>query len=161
MTTSLAAQHDSLSPIFDSLRSWLPGSARPVGRSIDAINEPSIEQWRDTGTSTVLFSTRALSLLKRFYTFRSSVSVETFLGTHPFLAKMLIDLHGQLEHFFPESSLVLDISADPEAEYLVVYVVTDSTAPEAIERLERFDDGYWLDHHHQAQGKLIVNVEFA
>jgi hypothetical protein len=160
MTTSLAPQHESLPPIFGSLRGWLPSSGRRIGRSINAVNEPSTEQWRDTGTSTVLLSTRTLSLLELLYTFRSSSSVETFLENHPFLAQMLIDLHGQLEHFFPWSNMILDISADPEGNYLVVYVVTDTTAQEAIERLDRFDDQYWIDHRHRAQGKLIVNIEF-
>lgn len=161
MATSLATPHEPLAPIFASVRGWLSGSARRTGRSIDAVNEPSTAQWRDSGISTVLLSPRTLGRLELFYTFRSSASVEIFLGNYPFLAKMLIDLRGQLEHFFPESNLVLDISADPEAEYLVVYVVMHTTAQEALERLERFDDEYWLDHYHQAQGKLIVNVEFA
>ena len=162
MTTSLAPQHDPVANVSDSLRRrWLPDIGRLIGRSIGAVNEPSTEQWRDTRMSTGLLSTRTLSLLELLYTFRSSASVETFLANYPFLAQMLIDLHGQLKHFFPESSLVLDISVDPEAEYLVVYVVMNTTPQDAIERLERFDDGYWLDRHHQAQGKLIVNVEFA
>ncbi len=73
---------------------------------------------------------------------------------------MLIDLRSQLERFFPGSVVALDMSADPDVEYMVAYVCTNGTPQEAIEQLQRFDDVYWLDHYHQAQGKLIVNVEF-
>jgi hypothetical protein len=101
--------------------------------------------------------------LGQLYTFRQQAEVLRFLERFPFLVSLLLEAHGQVENYFPRSPVSLEVVADPEVAddcQLVLSIATDFAPDEAVDRLERFDEDWWLDALDRAQGKLCINVEF-
>jgi hypothetical protein len=90
--------------------------------------------------------------------------VQEFLARHPHLLPLLPDIADRVHDYFPGSSLFLSVASDPEEldrEQLAVTIATSLAPNDAVDRLEEFDYGWWLDNLSRAQGKVCVDVEFA
>lgn len=130
-----------------------------------ALLEPleTIQIWQETGALTVRVPQAAIQLLERLYTFRQRAEVLWFLERYPFLAPLLLEAYEEIGYYFPCTQVFLEVVADPEAidDYqLVISIATNLAPDEAVNRLERFDEDWWLDTLDWAQGKLCINVEF-
>jgi hypothetical protein len=130
-----------------------------------ALREPleATKTWQEIGASTVRVSQTEIGLLERLYTFRKREEVLWFLERYPFLVSLLLEAHYEIEKYFSHSQICLEVVTDPEAmdDYqLAVFIVTKLGPDEAVDRLEQFDEGWWLDVLDQAQGMLCIDVEF-
>ncbi len=87
-----------------------------------------------------------------------------FLDAHPFLVPLLMEAHGKIEkHFGPFPDVVLEVVTDPEAENdreLFALVQTDLSPDEALHRLDRLDQEWWLEASLQARCLLNIDVEY-
>ncbi len=90
--------------------------------------------------------------------------VSSFLQAHPFLFPLLVEAHGKIaEYFEPSTKPILEVIADPESEdsqELFVLILTHDTPEEALSRLDRLDQEWWLDVLPQARGKMTIDVEY-
>jgi hypothetical protein len=90
--------------------------------------------------------------------------VRHFLEAHPYLPPLLDEAHPYIARCFPNASLTLRVEGDPEtgplADQLVVRIGITSGPEAALAHLKRFDSEWWLDKVAQAQGKLVINLEF-
>lgn len=103
--------------------------------------------------------------LEKLYTFRRPMEVSEFLEARPFLVPLLVEAHDKIgEYFEPQPEVVLEVVADPEADderELFAFIQTSLLPEEALDRLERLDDDWWLDAADRGEGKLCLHVEFA
>ena len=90
-------------------------------------------------------------------------AVRGYIHRHPFLADLLIELHGKArEYFGANTRLALDVVRDPEArdaEELLAVVRSSLPREQARERLRELDESWWLDNLDRARCKLTVDVE--
>ena len=156
-------------PLFTQAQ-WLLESKRvPAGEAnwsslTVALREPSeaVQIWQEMGTSTVRVSQTEIGLLERLYTFREREEVLWFLERYPFLVPLLLEAYYEIEKYFPHSQVFLEVVTDPEAidDYqLIAFIATNFGPDEAVDRLEQFDEDWWLDALNRAQGKLCIDVE--
>jgi len=103
--------------------------------------------------------------LEKLYIFRRSPEVMEFLEAHPFLVPLLVEAHDKIgEYFGPQPEVVLEIVTDPEVDddrELFAFIQTGLSPEQALDKLERLDDDWWLDAADRSEGKLCLHVEFA
>lgn len=101
--------------------------------------------------------------LQSLYGLRGRTDVLRFLGAHPFLAPLLLEAYDKIQEHFPEASTSVEVFVAPEAENapeLVAFIGVDSPPEEALCRLDRFDEDWWLQASSRAQGKLCIHLEY-
>jgi hypothetical protein len=103
-------------------------------------------------------------LVGQVYVFRDPVNVHAFLDCYPFLVPLLLEAAPHLEHYFPGQNIFLEVVNDPEStdtSQLVAIVVETTSPEEAFDRLEQFDQAWWVGAVRRAKGKLCIDVAFA
>jgi len=107
----------------------------------------------------------ALQSLGQLYTFRRPQEVSQFLDTHPFLVPLLVEAHAKVaEYFGPSPDVVLEVVSDPEAENdreLFAFIRTTLPSDEALSKLDRLDQEWWLEASFRARCRLNIDVEFS
>jgi hypothetical protein len=110
--------------------------------------------------------TQTLELLQQYgYTFRRPEEVVDFLLRHSSLLEILEKAPEQIQRHFGDaiSSLVLEAVKDPETEddeELILFIQTALPIDQALQRLDRLDDTWWLETGSRTQGNLGMNLEF-
>lgn len=102
-------------------------------------------------------------LLQRQYQLRNSDEVFQFLQENPHLIELLLEAYSKIGHHFPGSPIFLEVAFDPEVGdrgELVASIATKLKPKEAIEKLNQFDDDWWLDASDVSGGKLSIGLEF-
>ncbi len=107
---------------------------------------------------------RVFSKIENFYSFRNRLEIFEFLRNHLFLIPLLQEAPNQITKYFGTSlQLILEVITDPEAtedHELILFIHTDLSPDEALDKLEQLDENWWLDASVNADGKLCVHVEF-
>jgi len=120
--------------------------------------------WQESGLSTIRAFELQISSVEQLYIFRRRDEVISFLWAHPFLVPLLLEAHGKIaEHFGPSPEIVLEVVTDPEVENdreLFALVQTCLSPNEALYRLDRLDQEWWLEASLQARCLLNIDVEF-
>ncbi len=102
--------------------------------------------------------------LDRRFNLRDAPAVRRFLGRSADLISLLDEAFFQLQkQFGRDVSIALEVISDPEgedAEELFGYVSTALAIEDAIARLDRFDESWFLDHLPILGGRLNFNLEF-
>ncbi|MDI6792306.1 MAG: hypothetical protein QME81_05485 [bacterium] len=122
-----------------------------------------VEARQEVGAATFHVSEAKIKWLEQLYAFRERGEVLWFLERYPFLGSLLLEASGKIGSYFPDSQLFLEVFTDPETinnYQLVISIATNLAPNEAVERLEWFDEDWWLDALDRAQEKLCINVEF-
>ncbi len=103
-------------------------------------------------------------IIDLLYTFRNRPEVEQFLQEHEFLLPLLVDAYPVIEkHFGPNPEVVLEVVAEPESVddlELVAFIRTNLSPDQALDKLHRFDDEWFLGVLDRTQGILCIHVEF-
>jgi hypothetical protein len=106
----------------------------------------------------------AIQSLKRLYAFRRPEEVSQFLKAHPFLVSLAIEAHDKIGDYFGlQTTVILEVVTDPEAigdRELFAFIQTSLTSQEALDRLDRLDQEWWLDAADRSEGKLCFHVEY-
>lgn len=120
--------------------------------------------WHEVGAATTLTPSYHFELLEQLYTFRRPEEVHRFVRADAFLVALLLDAYFQIaKHFGPQPYVILEVITDPEAENyseLFAFIRTSLPPDQALHKLHRFDDEWWLDEAARAEGKLCIHVEF-
>lgn len=110
-----------------------------------------------------------MEILNRLYTITCYPAIQRFLEERGFLVPLLEEAYGQLQTYFPETPLFLNVFSDPEAgrdapggdtEQLALSIVTKLDVDEAMARLELFDRNWWLDALPRSHGEMVITLEF-
>lgn len=136
---------------------WFSGNV-DTSPAIEAMQEQVI----DVTSTTIGISLNQSGVLEQLYTFRDPAIVHLFLHQHPHLISLLLEAISHIRKYFPDQQTFLEVISNPEAvsSQLVAIIVETSSPDEAFERLERFDNEWWISAVGRAKGKLCVNVEF-
>jgi hypothetical protein len=68
-----------------------------------------------------------------------------------------------IRDYFPTETLFLEVMTDPDEvgeKELVIYICTGLKPEEAIEKLDRLDENWWLDASTISESKLLIQVEY-
>ncbi len=107
----------------------------------------------------------AIKPFERLYAFRKPEEVGQFLEAYPFLTPLLREAHDKIDDYFgPQTAVALEVVTDPEAmddRELFAFIQTSLPSQEALDRLERLDQDWWLDASDRSEGRLCIHVEFA
>lgn len=136
-----------------------PGSTATLLESLTAI-----QNWQDVGASTVRISQVEIELLQQLYTLREREKVLWFLEKYPFLVSLLLEAYVEVGNYFPHSRVFLKVFDDPEVEgmdKLFAYIRTPLPVDEALARLDKLDEEWFLDQLDRAAGRFNFNLEFA
>lgn len=104
--------------------------------------------------------------IEQQYTLIDRDRVLDFLSIHSYLMLVLVGAHERVTAEFPGSRLFLRVATDPDSmgpnntDGLVASIATDLEPLEAIGRLDRIDDDWWLEALPSTRGKLILDLEF-
>jgi hypothetical protein len=87
---------------------------------------------------------------RALYEIENPDEVDAYVAEHPVVVSILAHAPSEVAAAFEEEPrLVLRHEIDPDdepaSEYLVVDIVTMRDVDDAHDRLNRFDDGWWLD----------------
>ena len=133
-------------------RTRSPGASRttmPRGWSLWAPDEILQAKWPVVG---------------RCFKIANPAMVASFLRDNPDLLDVLLQACAPLRALFGESTpLDLRYQRDPEIphrRYLCVRVTTDLPVSDAIQRMDRFDEGWWLDRIASYGRRLVFVLEF-
>jgi len=100
----------------------------------------------------------------RHYAVKDASAAGALAFERHYLLDSLLDAYSRLRSFFgPASEFQLDSTADPdvgEKRYLRVSIITDLPVAEALTRMDRFAEDWWLDHIARAGRDLVFVVEF-
>ena len=103
--------------------------------------------------------------LEKVYSFRNAEAVRRFLQTHPHLIEVILEAYPYLVKYFgPNPQVMLEVVGDPEAEgleELFAYILTSLPVDEALARLDKLDQEWFLDQLDRIGGQFNFNLEFA
>lgn len=120
---------------------------------------------RREGTSSFLIEQiTKIRHIRRIYNICHEVETIHFLHEHPALIDLLLEAPAQIERYFGSSSLLtLELATDPEdldSTELFVNIGVPLPVDDAIARLDRFDEGWFLAQLERTDGRLNFNLEF-
>lgn len=102
--------------------------------------------------------------LAALYSFVDGERVVAFLASAPFLVPLLSEAAAVIRRHFDAASLSLEVVDDPDLEHdrqLALVIATPLAPEKASERLQRFDDAWWLERLPLAHDRLFVTLAFA
>lgn len=102
--------------------------------------------------------------IARWYSVRDPGRIEDFVHQRPLITKVLADAIDELPKYFgPQPDVVLERVIDPEFEeddQLFAYIRTSLSADDALKRLERLDEDWFLAKIGQLDGAFNFNLQF-
>ncbi len=116
----------------------------------------------ETNSPTINISQAEIESLEQFYTFREREKVLSFLNDHAFLIPLLLTGQEKLKPYFPDATLFLEVSTDPEIigdTSLIASVATSFSIKKALKKEEQFDRDWWFKVWDQANDKLHFFTE--
>ena len=95
------------------------------------------------------------------YEIENPAEVDAYVAEHPIVATVLAEAPDHIAASFEEKlRLILSSEVDPDEPdypYLTVDIMTKRDADEAYDRLERFDQSWWLDASmHVARADAVI-----
>jgi len=106
-----------------------------------------------------------LSQVEASYSFRDEEAVRHFLQTHPHLIEVLFEAQFHLlRHFGPDSQVTLEVFPGPESEgekRLFAYIIIFLPVEEALTRLDKLDEEWFLNQSDRVDGLLNFSLEVA
>jgi len=102
-------------------------------------------------------------LLNNKYTLKTVKDVYDFVGNNLHLLPLLMEAYHRIRNFFPSEILFLEVVTDPDEigeKQLVIYICTDLSPRDAIDKLDQLDDNWWLNASDASDSKLLIQVEY-
>ncbi len=116
-------------------------------------------------TLLAIIESQRLHRLEEIYSLRDPATVWHFLRTYPQLIEVLLEAPVHLQKYFgPDPQVTLEVVSDPEVEgmdELFAYILTSLPVDEALARLDRLDEEWFLDQLDRIDGQFNFNLEFA
>jgi hypothetical protein len=128
----------------------------------DAIATLILEQITTKEISPPQLSPTEIESLEKFYSFRERTKVLQFIEKHPFLISPLLSIPDNVRNYIYDSQLSLEVLADPEInDYLQLFILisTQLDSNEAIDKLDKFEDDWWLQIPYEVRKLVAIDVE--
>jgi hypothetical protein len=95
--------------------------------------------------------------------FSKPSAIGNFLQAHQELVSLLNEAYQELRKYFLSENLKLELVSDPEIageQQLFVYIFTSLSVTDALNKIDDFDDRWWLAQIDRANGLLNFNLRF-
>lgn len=103
--------------------------------------------------------------VETLYSFRNVAEIQQFLQEHHVLVNFLIEAHPYVSKYFGDHpQIALELISDPEidgSEQLFAYIVTSLPVAEALERLNNFDEEWFIEQFDRVDGLFNFNLEIS
>lgn len=139
------------------LRSY---TSPPSGLKVSAPSRHDV--MRTYITRSVVNPSIDIATIERLYTFEYEAAVRGFLDAHEYLLPLIFEATGEIQKDFPDSLLFLDLDIDPDGTYdqLVISIETTLSAEQALARLNRIQQRWWLDALDHTKGHLGISLTY-
>jgi len=111
-----------------------------------------------------IIESQRLHQFEELYSLRNAATVRRFLHAYPRLVKVLLEARLYLQKYFgPAPQVTLEVVSDPEVEgveELFAYILTSLPVDEALARLDKLDEEWFLDQLDRVGGRFNFNLEF-
>lgn len=99
-----------------------------------------------------------VAMLRDYYNMGGEPDIRRCLEGNDNLVPLLYDIHKRMQKYFPNSPLSMRVLQND----LIVSVGTTFNPEEAMDRLDRFDDDWWLDKSLalDSSTSIYVRVEY-
>jgi len=84
------------------------------------------------------------------------IDVGKFLNSNKFLIPLISEAYNRLPKFFPLSPVSMRVHQNE----LVIAVMTSLSPEDADEKLDNFDEEWWIDASERSNARLCITVEF-
>lgn len=103
-------------------------------------------------------------IVSKFYTIENILDVNRFLQNHANLIDVILEAYPQIRKYFPIEKLRLKLFFDPESpqwEKLVLSIFANpESVDEALNKLEEFDENWWIDASSGVAVNLCIHLDF-
>jgi hypothetical protein len=151
-------------PLLKKEAYYTPYSTTYLGSTVElSISRIERKVYRKIQRQRKLKDNQFLYALKKSYNMPNSSDVAIFLDRHLNLVDFLLESAKQIRIYFPSEELSLEVVSDPETagnEELFVYILTSLPAKDALEKLNEFDDQWFLDQLDLTDGLFNFNLRF-
>ncbi|MEG3971380.1 hypothetical protein QUA00_27720 [Microcoleus sp. T2B6] len=101
--------------------------------------------------------------LEKLYSWRGKTEILQFLEKHQFLIPVLLEAADKICHYFPDAKLFIECVTDPEAvedSMLELAICMNVTPEEAVDKLNQFQDEWWLNLSDKIRQPLCPILEY-
>jgi len=119
-----------------------------------------MEQW-STEISVTQALQKSISLLHKQYIIKNIEEVNRFLSDHKHLLDTLLIIPRQIQQFFGDIPLELQLVKDAEEDYEGLFIIIMSNMPpnESLDHLERMEEEWWLDVDINIKKVIGIDIE--
>lgn len=131
-------------------------------RGVD-INSLALMLLHDSLTVQHPVSVADIESLEKLYSWREKKEVLEFLETSQFLIAILLEAPDKICHYFPEAQLFLECVTDPEGiddDMLELAICMNLDPDEAVDKLNKFQDDWWLNLSDKIRQPLCPILEY-
>ena len=117
----------------------------------------------DSLTELKPISAADIEYLEKLYTWREKIEVLEFLENYQFLIPILLEAPDKICHYFPEAQLFLECVTDPEGiddDMLELAICMNLDPDEAVDKLNKFQDDWWLNLSDKIRQPLCPILEY-
>ena len=117
----------------------------------------------NSGTPAISLDER-IDMLQELYEFRNVNKVARFLQHHSASIEVLREAYSKIQEYFPHTPVILEVTDHSEMDipepFLAVRISPQVPPKEAVDRLERFDQEWWLLRPDKAHRQILVTIGF-
>lgn len=113
--------------------------------------------------NTIEDFSKELQYLSTIYNFRNPDGISEFLSDKLSVIHLLKDVYKKIREYFPNENLFLEVLYDfevPNEKELVIFIQTNLTVDEAIDKLKQFDEEWTFKSLQSLKENLCINLEF-
>lgn len=108
---------------------------------------------------------RVIGAVEEVYTFADGTEVRHYLQGNPGILEVLVDALPVIQEIFEFSDLAVALTEPTEPgksfrRELYIRIVTDADVDEALARLRRFDEKWWLDRPPEVRDRICFDIDF-
>ncbi|WP_152976665.1 hypothetical protein [Herpetosiphon geysericola] len=111
--------------------------------------------------SATSFIEKKVTSLREVYEFGSAVDkIEKFVRAYSHLVDFLLDAYKHVQAKFPEATikLTVDVESSAKTHEAFIRVTPHIPFPEARQRLDEFDDAWWIKNLDRGDGRITLVV---
>lgn len=127
--------------------------------------QAQLSSWISSNSSVTLASRDQIGLIERTYLLQGRETALTYLERRPHLIPLLLEARSMIPLYFQGVPVMLRLVEPPDddsPQQLGLYILVPGDNPdEAVARLTRFDQEWWLDAMDRSLGDLFITIAAA
>ena len=121
-----------------------------------------IVPWDDRSTSMRLVPRRVLDQMREQFAMRQPDKIISLLEPNKLLAEIVLEANAALDRYFPDTIRALELTPNAGSEHreqLFLSVITQLDVDEALARVQRFDEEWWIDRSRSLRLRIDLEID--